>query len=247
MASKYLLMIFVLYICTHCAFSDTFDRVFGSLDPCNSACDTTYPLHTYPKSEHLDSCKRGCRLFAISGFMSTSNDLNDTKELCLHSCSEAYVNDTQYACGVGCTSQLPFAKKRQEKLMMEDQHIHVLSPLVYIQSYYSDMMDLISKGVASMSWSCIRIRTAGRREDCHRTGSTHGSFTYITRRNVRADTIAALVADEAQVASRDWLSCVSKKMGLPHWLLVGTVFLSALVFVFICLTTAATTAGCTTE
>lgn len=38
----------------------------------------------------------------------------------------------------------------------------------------------------------------------------------------------------------DWLGCISKKTGLPRLFLSLTIFLSAMVMVWLCLTTAAT-------
>jgi len=41
-------------------------------------------------------------------------------------------------------------------------------------------------------------------------------------------------------ASYDWLSCISKKTGMPRLLLTGTVFVSAFVMIWICLSSAVT-------
>ena len=53
------------------------------------------------------------------------------------------------------------------------------------------------------------------------------------------------VGDELQPAaenqaSYDWLSCISKKTGMPRLLLTGTIFVSAFVMIWICLSSAVT-------
>lgn len=48
------------------------------------------------------------------------------------------------------------------------------------------------------------------------------------------------VEETASSAQLDWLGCVSRKSGLPRWLLAATIFMSILVFVWLCFATAST-------
>ncbi|CAG2172782.1 unnamed protein product, partial [Oppiella nova] len=35
-------------------------------ESCYQLCSKTYSLHTYPKSQHLNACQRGCRLSILT-------------------------------------------------------------------------------------------------------------------------------------------------------------------------------------
>uniref|UniRef100_A0A8D0L986 Transmembrane protein 59 n=1 Tax=Sphenodon punctatus TaxID=8508 RepID=A0A8D0L986_SPHPU len=135
------------------ASSEAFDSALGSTTSCHRACQSTYPLHTYPKEEELYACQRGCRLFSICQFVDDGMDLNRTKLECDSACTEAYSqSDEQYACHLGCHNQLPFAELRREQLMSLMPRIHLLFPLTLMRSIWSDMMDSAQSFITS-SWT----------------------------------------------------------------------------------------------
>ncbi|KFO20950.1 Transmembrane protein 59 [Fukomys damarensis] len=135
------------------ASAEAFDSVLGDTASCHRACQLTYPLHTYPKEEELYACQRGCRLFSICQFVDDGIDLNRTKLECESACTEAYSqSDEQYACHLGCQSQLPFAELRQEQLMSLMPRMHLLFPLTLVRSFWSDMMGSAQSFITS-SWT----------------------------------------------------------------------------------------------
>ncbi|XP_016282569.2 transmembrane protein 59 isoform X1 [Monodelphis domestica] len=147
------------------ASAEAFDSVLGDTASCHRACQMTYPLHTYPKGyaaslhmvdqteEELYACQRGCRLFSICQFVDDGIDLNRTKLECESACTEAYSQPgEQFACHLGCQSQLPFAELRQEQLMSLMPKMHLLFPLTLVRSFWSDMMDSAQSFITS-SWT----------------------------------------------------------------------------------------------
>ncbi|XP_054161381.1 transmembrane protein 59-like [Oppia nitens] len=90
-------------------------KTFEEKESCYQLCDKTYSLHTYPKSQHLTACQRGCRFSILSHLNLAKNSANslitDPKLVtnnCIHYCSQAYDTNQNsseyYACGVGCNN-----------------------------------------------------------------------------------------------------------------------------------------------
>uniref|UniRef100_A0A4W5L730 Transmembrane protein 59 n=1 Tax=Hucho hucho TaxID=62062 RepID=A0A4W5L730_9TELE len=135
------------------ATADVFDGVLGNTASCHKTCQMTYSLHTYPREEELYACQRGCRLFSICQFVGDTEDLNQTKVECDSTCHEAYSqSDEQYACNLGCQSQLPFAERRQEQLLSMMPRIHLLYPLTLVRGFWDDVMSQ-AHSLISSSWT----------------------------------------------------------------------------------------------
>ncbi|XP_060629535.2 transmembrane protein 59 isoform X1 [Anolis sagrei] len=136
------------------SLSEAFEPALGNTAPCQRTCQDTYPLHTYPKEEELYACQRGCRLFSICQFADDGIDLNQTKLECDSACSEAYTSqsDEQYACHLGCQNQLPYAELRREQLMSLMPRMHLLFPMTFVRSFWSDMMETAHSFITS-SWT----------------------------------------------------------------------------------------------
>ncbi|CAI5777117.1 Uncharacterized protein PODLI_1B029736 [Podarcis lilfordi] len=136
------------------SLSESFEPALGNTAPCQRTCQSTYPLHTYPKEEELYACQRGCRLFSICQFVDDGIDLNRTKLECDSACSEAYTSqsDEQYACRLGCQNQLPYAELRRDHLMSLMPRMHLLFPLTLVRSFWSDIMETAHSFVTA-SWT----------------------------------------------------------------------------------------------
>ncbi|XP_075038249.1 transmembrane protein 59 isoform X2 [Mixophyes fleayi] len=138
------------------------DTFLGDSSSCHHVCEGTYPLHTYPEEGELFACHRGCRLFSICQFAEDEDDFNKTKVECDSACVEAYPqSNEQYACILGCHSQLPFAEKRQEELSNMMPRIHVLFPLTFVRAFWSDMMDS-AQSLMTSSWTLYIQADNGR-------------------------------------------------------------------------------------
>merc|ERR1719210_2935697 len=66
----------------------------------------------------------------------------------------------------------------------------------------------------------------------------HSQLQRLVGRDFGSDSEANYAAQDA--ANNDWLGCIAYRTGLPRLLLSCTIFLSAVVMIWLCLTTAAT-------
>ncbi|XP_064625574.1 transmembrane protein 59-like [Lineus longissimus] len=260
-------VLLIFCICS-AAPQDIFDRVLGDDQPCNEVCENTYPQHTYEKPMHYSYCLRGCRLFSIIEFVEGAGDVNSTKDACLNSCQEAYPKaDDQQACNSGCISQVPFAVKKHK--MMEDatQNIHLLFPMMYMQSMCNRFMDNVAAHVSYTSAYFMQadngqivivrsqpkvyteIITGGNNEyrtknylETNLMGVDNSATPNLKSAQIRPNDAREInyATSEDQGQNSDWLDCVSRKTGLPRLLLSMTIFLSAFFMIWLCFTTAAT-------
>ncbi|XP_070564434.1 transmembrane protein 59-like isoform X2 [Ptychodera flava] len=241
--------------------SDVFDNILDDVSPCVDVCEQTYPLHTYPKAEHLFACKRGCRMFSIMEFVEDSNDFNGTTIHCNAACQEAYtLPGNMYACNLGCQNQLPFAKKRVEELAGEPSPIHVLEPMLLVRHFYNNFLDN-AKSYVSWSWSMYMESDNGKvymfqsQPQIFTSGPWADGDNFLGSDKMLRDietNLQALKNDDGEKGpsaammisdgddSNDWLACVSKKSGLPRWVLSATIFLSSMALLWLCCATTVT-------
>ncbi|XP_072547396.1 transmembrane protein 59 [Salminus brasiliensis] len=254
-----------LLLCCCSASSDVFDGVLGSTASCHKTCRMTYSLHTYPREEELYACQRGCRLFSICQFVGDSENLNQTKSECDSACHEAYNQaDEQYACSLGCQSQLPFAEQRQEQLLAMMPRIHLLYPLTLVRGFWDDVMSQAHNFITS-SWTfylqaddgkVVVFQTAPQvqfvpqydlqkedlREDLQ---SSYEGMNEPVYRDYHRDYIQerGVIMSRDQSSSQDeynLFNCLSRNPWLPGWILTATLVLSVLVLIWICCATVAT-------
>ncbi|XP_063075058.1 transmembrane protein 59 [Engraulis encrasicolus] len=247
---------------TATASSDAFDGVLGNTAFCHKTCQMTYSLHTYPRDDELYACQRGCRLFSICQFVGETEDLNQTKSECEYACHEAYSQaDVQYACNLGCQSQLPFARQRQEQLSAMMPRIHLLYPLALVRGFWDDVMSQAHNFIMS-SWTFYLQADDGKvvifqsepqvqfvpqleyqmeeEEVPQRSFQGLGSPVYkdyhrgyIQERD--RDMFVDRSGDESSL-----FGCLSRNPWLPGWILTTTLVLSVLVLIWICCATVAT-------
>ncbi|XP_053100743.1 transmembrane protein 59 [Hemicordylus capensis] len=229
---------------------EAFEPALGSTVPCQRTCQSTYPLHTYPKEEELYACQRGCRLFSICQFVDDGIDLNRTKLECDSACSEAYSSrsDEQYACHLGCQNQLPYAELRQEQLMSLMPRIHLLFPLTLVRSFWSDMMDTAHSFITA-SWTFYLQADDGKivifqskpevqyvqspeQEAMDLKESSLNKESYLQPRG--SPTHKGFFEEDE---NDSFFKCISVNSG---WILTTTLVLSVLVLLWICCATVST-------
>ncbi|XP_066480086.1 transmembrane protein 59 isoform X2 [Tiliqua scincoides] len=234
------------------ALPEVFEPALGSTSPCQRTCRSTYPLHTYPKEEELYACQRGCRLFSICQFVDDGIDLNRTKLECDSACSEAYFtrSDEQYACHLGCQNQLPYAKQRQEELMSSVPRMHLLFPLTFVRSFWSDMMDTAHSFITS-SWTFylqvddgkiviyqskpeVQFIESPEQETMDFKESSLNKASYLQPDGPQRHN-GFFEEDE----NENFFKCISVNSG---WILTTTLVLSVLVLLWICCATVTTAA-----
>ncbi|XP_069837778.1 transmembrane protein 59 [Dendropsophus ebraccatus] len=227
------------------------DSALGDSSSCHHVCEGTYPLHTYPEEEELFACHRGCRLFSICQF-AEEGDLNKTKTECESACSEAYPQSSeQYACILGCHSQMPFAEKRQEELSDMMPRIHILFPLTMVRAFWSDMMDS-AQNLMTSSWTFYiqadngRILVVQSQPEIQQMPPLQPEEP--SARGSMLDAMSADIRDGEELWSRragvleldggqGFMKCFSMN---SNWLLTATLLLSILVLLWICCATVAT-------
>ncbi|KAG5286461.1 hypothetical protein AALO_G00015100 [Alosa alosa] len=246
------------------ASSDAFDGVLGNTASCHKTCQMTYSLHTYPREEELYACQRGCRLFSICQFVGDTEDLNQTKSECESACHEAYSQaDEQYACNLGCQSQLPFAKIRQEQLLSMMPRIHLLYPLTLVRGFWDDVMSQAHNFIMS-SWTFYLQADDGKvvifqsepqvqfvpqleyqmEEEDVPQNSYQGLSNPVYKdyhRSYIQERDRDMFVDRGNSEDQSSLfGCLSRNPWLPGWILTTTLVLSVLVLIWICCATVAT-------
>ncbi|XP_026562919.1 transmembrane protein 59 isoform X1 [Pseudonaja textilis] len=230
--------------------SEAFEPALGNTLPCQRTCQSTYPLHTYPKEEELYACQRGCRLFSICQFVDDGIDLNRTKMECDSACTEAYSSqsDEQYACHLGCQNQLPYAELRREQLMSLMPKIHRLFPLTLVRSFWSDVMETAHSFITS-TWTFYLQADDGKilifqsKPDVQYVQSPDQENQDLKASLAKTSLDLQLGGPHVHKGSFDedetesFFKCISLNSG---WILTTTLLLSILVLLWICCATVTT-------
>ncbi|XP_061489041.1 transmembrane protein 59 isoform X3 [Rhineura floridana] len=233
------------------SLSEAFEPALGNSALCQRTCQSTYPLHTYPKEEELYACQRGCRLFSICQFVDDGIDLNRTKLECDSACTEAYTSqsDEQYACHLGCQNQLPYAELRRQQLMSLMPRMHLLFPLTLVRSFWSDMMETAHSFITS-SWTFYLQADDGKivifqsKPEVQYVQSSDQETTNLKESSLNQVSLD-LQPEGSQThkgffeedESDNFFRCVSINSG---WILTTTLILSVLVLLWICCATVTT-------
>ncbi|RUS73753.1 hypothetical protein EGW08_018490, partial [Elysia chlorotica] len=110
-------------------------------------------------SESLeDSCRRGCRFYAIVEVLNKTADHSTTQSVCYENCHDAYLglDKDSEACRMGCAHQQPFKMKTNREdlktsLPAGRENIYsILYPILQIHNLY--------KSVQTKSWSIFAVQ-----------------------------------------------------------------------------------------
>ncbi|XP_051553042.1 transmembrane protein 59-like isoform X4 [Myxocyprinus asiaticus] len=209
-----ILLSFCCIIVSASGSSDVFDSVLGNTASCHNTCQM-HSLHTYPREETLYACQRGCRLFSICQFVGDSKDLNETKSECESACREAYAqSDEQYACNLGCQSQLPFAEQRMEQSEPQVQFM----PEFEFQ----------------------REETDEPRSIFENRGMYNPVYKDFPRSSIQERDRDMFFDRSNSEDKYNLFSCLSRNPWLPSWILTTTLILSVFVLIWICCATVST-------
>ncbi|CAH6779728.1 transmembrane protein 59-like [Phodopus roborovskii] len=219
----------------------------------------------------ISACERGCRLFSICRFVARSSRTNATETECEAACTEAYVKATeQRACSEGCWGQSPEPETQLEQKKTA-QPSGSLSLLELFSTLCSDLMSS-AQGFVSSTWT-YSLQTDNRKVVVFQTQPVVESFALQGSRlhqvemtwrgshpealevhmdplglldkgraKTRAKTSKVSVESEDQ-QENDLLSCMSRRSGLPRWVLFCCLFLSILVMLWLSCCTLVTTPG----
>ncbi|ERE91142.1 transmembrane protein 59-like [Cricetulus griseus] len=225
------------------------------------------------KAVLISACDRGCRLFSICRFVARSSRTNATETECEAACTEAYVKAAeQRACSEGCWGQTPEPETQLEQKTALEPPSGSLSLLELFSTLCSDLMSS-AQGFVSSTWTyslqtdnrkVVVFQTQPVVESFAFQGSrlqrvevtwkgSHpealevhmdplGPLDKVRRAKTRVKTSKAVVEPEDQ-QENDFLSCMSRRSGLPRWVLFCCLFLSILVMLWLSCCTLVTTPG----
>ncbi|XP_071800372.1 transmembrane protein 59-like [Asterias amurensis] len=256
--SAIILLAVVGHICASTTPQSAFKNVLEDVSSCKDSCERTYSVHTYPEKTHLPACQRGCRLFSIMEFAEDDFiDFNNTKEMCKEACIEAYNDKGEMnVCHQGCQNEVPFATQKRKEWSEEEPNVHILTPVLAIQTLCQRFSQFASYRLSSwlvymqgdngemyifQSQPEIDIFTADPKfQEEFDFGKTLGNLETNLEVLNDHDSTDYPQRDEFMDDGYGWLDCVSKKSGLPRWLLGITILLSALAMIWLCCVTTAT-------
>ncbi|XP_008559860.1 transmembrane protein 59 [Microplitis demolitor] len=213
-------------------------------DPCVILCDKI-PVSFFLATDKLISdsvegtkkcCQRGCRFFNLADSQQgiDKNELNDTKDACESSCSEAYQNvNERFACIVGCTFM---AKQRIFDL------VSILSAALSTEDDLIAHHFLVTS--IDMPDNTILSDPGLKKEILPGWWDTEGfklPQTFI--KSVPQDSAAMDYNISPDYSSEqdqsfpwpatNWLQCASKHTGIPRWILSCSIIIGVIAVIWI--------------
>lgn len=229
-------------------------KVSQECESCEAHCALTYPLHTYPKPNHLEACKKGCRNFVVAGYNSETHDMNATHSACVNACAEIYPSEpSYYACTGGCDEQLSHVRKLAEE--HKKSHLHPLKLLMLVQQMYETVVDHVCRLVRRTFYAVylqrdtgnlvvvrgelkpIRILDPHAGEPSDERPAKPSSSAVADHQQHESSSSSSMVSS---ALSSSWLDCISRQSGIPEWLLMMVLLLVVVTMVWLCCATMVT-------
>lgn len=252
------------FFLSFCAFSQAINISSGVVN-CNSQCDRTYPLHTYPTLKHNRACQHGCYLalvkikaWSVLGFHLKNN--------CSEGCKRQYIDiGSIYACTVGCS--IGHGVKPSEKAQIDPskaaakpktQHgtvaAMILRPVMLLHTYGRGMINKLTYYVQSSTSYYFRTNNGGMvvvniQSEPEVFVQTSNHYQTVQDDEPKRQTKKNLEQNgyterhESWIVVRrghHWLHCVSHKSGVPMWILSSILFLSSFFLLWLCCASTAT-------
>uniref|UniRef100_A0A2K5RA63 Transmembrane protein 59 like n=1 Tax=Cebus imitator TaxID=2715852 RepID=A0A2K5RA63_CEBIM len=192
----------------------------------------------YDRAVLISACERGCRLFSICRFVARSSKPNATQTECEAACVEAYVKETeQQACSHGCWSQSPEPEPEQKRKVLEAPS-GALSLLDLFSTLCNDLVSS-AQGLVSSTWTYYLQTDNGKVV----VFQPVGPLDKVRKAKIRVKTSSKAKVESEEPQDNDFLSCMSRRSGLPRWVLACCLFLSVLVMLWLSCSTVVTAPG----
>ncbi|XP_036859707.2 transmembrane protein 59-like isoform X1 [Manis javanica] len=224
---------------------DPFAPQLGDTQNCQLRCRDRYPSpqpsqveleeeaeaptesqYEFDRAILISACERGCRLFSICRFVARSSKPNATQAECEAACVEAYVKETeQQACGEGCWSQNPEPQPEPEP---EQKTQPVIESLGH-EGAHLQRVEVTWRGSHPEALE-VHVDPAG-------------PLDKVRKAKIRVKTSSRAKAGSDELQDNDFLSCMSRRSGLPRWILACCLFLSVLVMLWLSCSTLVTAPG----
>ncbi|XP_053906234.1 transmembrane protein 59-like isoform X2 [Cuculus canorus] len=240
--------------------TDPFSPQLGGTAGCRGDCGRSLGRPT--ADAVLNACYRGCRLFSICHFVDASAELNTTRTECEAACAEAYSNaEERFGCVMGCRKQLPEVESSKEK--SPELKVPSFSMFDLVSTFCNDIVSSAQSFISSTWTFYLQaddgkvvvfqsqpemeylVPEAQEMQPEQPPRPGPGSSPRVpqphTDPRVMGDKppakeprgkAKAQNADPPQ-AEHDFLGCMSKRSGLPRWILAACLFLSIMVMLWL--------------
>ncbi|XP_051495461.1 transmembrane protein 59-like isoform X2 [Apus apus] len=253
-----LLALGLALLATAAAATDPFSSQLGDTAGCRGQCGRSLPRRAAADAV-LNACYRGCRLFSICHFVDASAELNTTRVECEAACAEAYSNmEEQLGCVTGCRNQLPEVESSKEKSLVLKEPSFSMFDLV--STFCNDIVSSAQSFISS-TWTFYLQADDGKVvvfqsqpeveylvpevQDTQPERPGLGSSLHVpqphTGPRVKGERPpmkeprdkAKAQPPEPPQPEHDFLGCMSKRSGLPRWILAACLFLSIMVMLWL--------------
>jgi len=225
-------------------------------EECRTRCEGSYPQHTYPKREPLEACLRGCRLSVIGQLSLQDRKPETITKSCTQGCQQGYEEkDSLYACKIGCKEQkmLPSPKSLLEGKgglvnSWEGGTYFLFYPMIHAKyychgflgraSYYIQYSSVYYHSAQNYQTVVVRIQEPRRiimpvkeqQESVDRTLRDDKPKTLEIDQEIDSNSHTWKVIHHGH----NWLKCVSKRSGMPVWMVLATLLLSSVFLLWLC-------------
>uniref|UniRef100_A0A2K5YN39 Transmembrane protein 59 like n=1 Tax=Mandrillus leucophaeus TaxID=9568 RepID=A0A2K5YN39_MANLE len=176
----------------------------------------------YDRAVLISACERGCRLFSICRFVARSSKPNATQTECEAACVEAYVKEAeQQACSHGCWSQ-PAEPEPEQKTQ----------PVVESLGFQGGRLQRVEVTWRGSHPEALEVHV-----------DPVGPLDKVRKAKIRVKTSSKAKVESEEPQDNDFLSCMSRRSGLPRWILACCLFLSVLVMLWLSCSTLVTAPG----
>uniref|UniRef100_A0A8D2L9P3 Transmembrane protein 59 like n=1 Tax=Varanus komodoensis TaxID=61221 RepID=A0A8D2L9P3_VARKO len=175
----------------------------------------------------LNACYRGCRLFSICHFVDATAELNATRAQCESACMEAYTGrEGQFGCITGCRKQLPDMKKPA-----------LFSVFDLVSSFCNDIVSSAQSFISS-TWTFYLQADDGKVVvfqviEGDMIAENLNCSAFLSSKPIYRNVKVQLPAEPQGSPEHDFLGCMSKRSGLPRWILAACLFLSVMVMLWL--------------
>ncbi|XP_053558945.1 transmembrane protein 59-like [Bombina bombina] len=257
------LLLSLIVIVSAVSALDPFDTQLGDISSCTKQCQLIFKHKSSAEDIVLGACSRGCRLFSICHFVDVTADLNTTRAECESACVEAYAKvEEQYGCTTGCRNQQPEVEDQKEK-MLDLRLPSSFSMFDLISGFCNDIVSSAQSFISStwtfylqaddgkvvvfqsqpeIEYPVLELQ-APRSDVTEKSWLSSRLSTLKPHTGLRdkmekppgkdSKTKRKLTHLETQQSEHDFLGCMSKRSGLPRWILAACLFLSIMVMLWL--------------
>uniref|UniRef100_A0A8C4HGQ6 Transmembrane protein 59-like n=1 Tax=Dicentrarchus labrax TaxID=13489 RepID=A0A8C4HGQ6_DICLA len=232
------------------ASSDLFDNQLGDINYCKKQCQLTIKNKSPAKDSVMNACHRGCRLYSICQFVNGNAGFNTSREECQGGesvCQSLCLNPVSKRMTLRAMTLRPKPPSVMEAVSSWCNDI-VSSAQSFISSTWTfylqadDGKVVVFQSQPEMEYSLPELQ-APRSNVADKpwpqvhshTQRPHGVRGHGDRGAAKAGGKGKHPVQHADdpTAEHDFLGCMSRRSGLPRWILAACLFLSIMVMLWL--------------